>query len=141
MGGRQGAKRMGELAPSAPPPANPDLLSGPAFEGRHLRPGTVTLAVAAADDDPLIRLRPGYRAAEFAITTGPGPVPSLDGGNIVFGRVESGLDVVSRVTAVPVLRATPGPFNALASILGDERGATARKGEGGFGGGGGGGGG
>ena len=114
---------MGELAPSTPLPPNPDLLAGTAFDGRHLRPGTVSLAVAASDDDDGVRLAPGYRAAQFLITTGPGPVPRLDGGNIVFGRVLSGLDVVTAMTRVPLLRAPPGPWASFAKLVGDERGA------------------
>ena len=114
---------MGELTPSSPLPANPDLLAGSAFSGRHLRPGTVSLAVAASDDDDAVRLAPGYRAAQFLITTGPGPAPRLNGGNIVFGRVLSGLDVVAAVTRVPTLRAPPGPWAKLATLVGDERAA------------------
>lgn len=40
------------------------------------------------------------RALEFLITTGPGPVPRLDGLNPVFGRVESGMDVVAKLAQV-----------------------------------------
>lgn len=43
------------------------------------------------------------RALEFLITTGPGPVPRLDGLNPVFGRVESGMDVVARLAQVGLL--------------------------------------
>jgi peptidyl-prolyl cis-trans isomerase B (cyclophilin B) len=125
-GGRQGPRRMGGLAPSTPLPDNPDLLAAGAFRARHLRPGTVSLAVAASDDEPVLKARPGYRPAGFTITTGPGPVPALDGGNIVFGRVSEGLDVVASVSKLPALGPTPGPFNALADLLGDERGARAR---------------
>lgn len=123
--GKQGAKRMGELQPSAPPPPNPDLLSGPAFDARHLRPGTLSLAVADGDDGDEVRLRPGYRAAQFLITTGPGPVPRLDGRNIVFGRVlgPDGMAVVRAVTAVPTLQPPPGPWATLARAVGDERAA------------------
>lgn len=152
MGGKQGSRRMGELSPAwsellpsspsssspsssssnnpssssptPPPPSNPDLLSPASFGGplRHSRPGTLSLALAASDEDDAVRMRPGYRPAEFLITTGPGPVPSLDGGNIVFGRVESGLaEVVGAVSRVKVLGATPGPFGDLARAIGDER--------------------
>ena len=50
-------------------------------------------------------------------------MPSLDGANIVFGRVETGMaEVVGAVTArVRVLGATPGPFGDLARAIGDER--------------------
>jgi cyclophilin family peptidyl-prolyl cis-trans isomerase len=40
------------------------------------------------------------RALEFLITTGPGPVPRLDGINPVIGRVESGMDTVIRLSKV-----------------------------------------
>ena len=125
--GRQGPRRMGGVAPSEALPANADLTTAAAFRARHLRPGTVSLAVAASDDEPFLRGRPGYRPAGFNITTGPGPVPSLDGGNVVFGRVVHGLDVVSAVAGMQALGPTPGPFNALATALGDERGAQARS--------------
>ncbi len=125
-GGRQGPRRMGGVAPTTPLPPNPDLTASAAFAGRHLRPGTVSLAVAAADDDPVVRARPGYRPAGFNITTGPGPVPALDGGNVVFGRVAAGLEVVNGIAALPALGPTPGPFNALASAIGDDRAAKAR---------------
>lgn len=153
MAGKQGSRRMGELSPSwselllpsssrsnggssgsssspppppsQTPPSNPDLLSPSSFGGplRHSRPGTLSLALGANDDEESVRMRPGYRAAEFLITTGPGPVPSLDGANIVFGRVESGMaEVVGAVTSrVKVLGATPGPFGDLARAIGDER--------------------
>ena len=118
---------MGGVAPSGDAlPPNPDLTAGAAFGARHLRPGMVSLAVAASDDDPALKGRPGYRPVGFNITTGPGPVPSLDGGNVVFGRVVAGLEVVAAVAALPALGPTPGPFNALATALGDERGARAR---------------
>lgn len=42
------------------------------------------------DDDDETRLDPEYRNVEFLITTGPGPCPQLDGGNIVFGTVLEG---------------------------------------------------
>lgn len=122
-GGRTGARRMGELSPTPPLPSNPDILSPSAFTGTHSRPGTLSLALGESDDDDSLRLAPGYRAAQFLITTGPGPVPRLDGANIVFGRVLYGLDVVTAVTRVPTLRAPPGPWTAVARLLGDERAA------------------
>ena len=67
-------------------------------------------------------MRPGYRAAQFLITTGPGPVPRLDGRNIVFGRVVGdGMAVVRSVTGVPTLKPPPGPWAELARAVGDER--------------------
>lgn len=55
-------------------------------------------------------------------------MPSLDGDNIVFGRVLEGLGTVSEVTQVPTfspsgqLRA----YNRMASAIGDDRAARAR---------------
>ena len=123
--GGSGGSGASSSSPPPAPPSNPDLLSPSSFGGplRHSRPGTLSLALGANDDDDAVRMRPGYRAAEFLITTGPGPVPSLDGANIVFGGVEQGLaEVVGAVTArVRVLGATPGPFGDLARAIGDER--------------------
>ena len=65
-----------------------------AFQLQHLRPGTVSLAVGAATGEVDGGGGPGSGASmsgspntEFLITTGPAPVPSLDGNNIVFGCV------------------------------------------------------
>jgi len=137
MAGRQGSKRMGELAPSwstllgdsPSTSSNPDLLNPSSFDAerlppllRHLKPGTLSLALGANDDDGALRLGQGYRPSEFLITTGPGPVPSLDGRNIVFGRVEEGLDVVGGiVSSVKTIGEAPGPFAKVAQLLGDER--------------------
>ena len=67
-------------------------------------------------------------AAAFRITTGPGPVPSLDGQNIVIGRVLSGLPVVTAVSRTPTYAplSSARTWNALAGALGDGRAATAR---------------
>ena len=55
---------------------------------------------------------------------GPAPVPSLDGENVVFGRVLSGLETVTRVAARPRSnrRATPS-VNQVAEWVGDDRAA------------------
>ena len=55
-------------------------------------------------------------------------MPSLDGQNIVIGRVLSGLPVVSAVARTPTYAPLPSArtWNALAGALGDGRAATAR---------------
>lgn len=95
----------------------------------HGRPGTVSLSMGENDDSPLYRDRMEYRNIEFLITTGPGPVPRLDGQEVVFGRVEQGLDTLAAVAEVPTfipsdrLRA----FNTFADKFGDSRAARARE--------------
>ena len=68
--------------------------------------------------------------AGFRITTGPGPVPSLDGANVVVGRVTAGLDVVASVARTPTFAPLPSArsWNSLAAALGDGRAAKARAG-------------
>ena len=55
-------------------------------------------------------------------------MPSLDGGNVVVGRVTSGLDVVAAVARTPTFAPLPSArsWNALAGALGDGRAAKAR---------------
>lgn len=48
---------------------------------------TPHLFLAANEDEDYLRQDRDYRNLSFLITTGPGPVPSLDGENIVFGQV------------------------------------------------------
>ena len=67
----------------------------------------------------------------LAITAGPGPASSLDGENIVFGRVLEGLDTMSEI--LQVKRFGPASstdrvaaFNALAGLLRDKRAAQAK---------------
>ena len=69
--------------------------------------GTVSLALGANNDDSDNKARKGFRNTQFLITTGPGPVPSLDGENIVFGRCVI-LSESCLCTAVVVLDAMPG---------------------------------
>lgn len=56
-------------------------------------------------------------------------MPSLDGDNIVIGRVLEGLGTVAAVAAVPTF--TPGErlqaLNRVASLIGDDRAAKARR--------------
>ena len=70
----------------------------------------------------------GRAPTRFRITTGPGPVPSLDGQNIVLGRVVSGMDVVAALARVPTYAPLPSArtWNTLAGKLGDDRAAKAR---------------
>lgn len=102
---------------------NGDLLKGSSFKLRHGRPGTVSLNLSKNLDDDFYRNRAGYTELSFLITTGPGPVPSLDEENIVFGRVSQGLDVVSRISEVPTFKANKSlqVFTDLATAIGDDR--------------------
>ena len=65
---------------------------------------------------------------EFLITTGPGPAPSLDGENVVFGRVLRGLDVVAAIADVPTFKPSGNSiaWNQVAEWFGDDRAAKAR---------------
>ena len=104
------------------------MLNPAAFKLRHTRPGTLSLALAENDDAAYIRERRGYRSLQFLITTGPGPQPALDNINVVFGRVEQGMDVVASIASVPAFSpsAQLRQYNQLASALGDDRAARAR---------------
>jgi cyclophilin family peptidyl-prolyl cis-trans isomerase len=66
--------------------------------------------------------------SEFLVTTGPAPVPSLDGEAIVFGRVEQGLGTVTTVANVPTFRPPQrvAVMNDLANAFGDGRAETVR---------------
>ncbi|KAK9789370.1 hypothetical protein WJX73_006920 [Symbiochloris irregularis] len=107
QGGRQGSLRMGEVQPPYDLPTNPETLSSESFRLEHTRPGTVSLSLSENDDEPLIKQRPQYRNTEFLITTGPGPATFLDGQNVVFGRVLSGIDTVTTVANVPTFKIRP----------------------------------
>lgn len=55
---------------------------------------------------------------------GPGPASSLDGENIVFGKVLQGYDTMTAITSVPTFRPYNErimSFNKLASFLKDDR--------------------
>eukprot|EP00898_Chlorokybus_atmophyticus_P007995 jgi/Chlat1/8197/Chrsp76S07661 len=127
--GKQGRKRMGQVESPSGQGSNPDILSPQAYKLPHRRPGTVSLALSVNDDEDSTILEGGYRNTGFLITTGPGPVPSLDGQNIVFGTVLEGMDVVTQIAAVPVFLPNEKirQFNEFASILGDNRAEQARK--------------
>lgn len=76
-----------------------------------------------------LRLRPGYANLEFLITTGPGPVPSLDGENVVFGRVIEGLGTLSALADVPTFYPPERSrmLNNVAKVIGDDRAAKAQS--------------
>ncbi|KAI8475866.1 MAG: cyclophilin-like domain-containing protein [Monoraphidium minutum] len=127
---RQGSRRLGEVegVPGLQP--NPDLSSPAGFKLSHGRPGTVSLSISGDnDEDPSIRERLNYRPLEFLITTGPGPVPRLDGINLVFGRVTSGISTVAAVAAVPSFQpdARSQQLNAFAKFIGDDRADKVRR--------------
>jgi peptidyl-prolyl cis-trans isomerase B (cyclophilin B) len=107
--------------------ANPETASAAAFRLTHRTPGTVSLALGTADGEGDAPLR-GRPATGFRITTGPGPVPALDGQNIVIGRVTSGMEVVAALARVQTYAplSTARQWNALAGALGDNRAAKAR---------------
>jgi peptidyl-prolyl cis-trans isomerase B (cyclophilin B) len=128
--GQQGAHRMGLLEVNGKDMVgkldlrkNSDLLKSSSFQLRHARPGTVSLNLGKNSDDDFYRNRPGYVELGFLITTGPGPVPSLDEENIVFGRVSSGLGVVTRISEVSTFKENKSlqVFTDLATVLGDDR--------------------
>lgn len=64
------------------------------------------------------------------ITTGPGPVPRLDGLNLIFGRVTSGMTTVAAAAAVPSFQpdARSQQLNAFAKFIGDDRADKVRGG-------------
>ncbi|CAH8291727.1 unnamed protein product [Eruca vesicaria subsp. sativa] len=110
-------------------PRNTDVVNSKSFLIPHARPGLVSLCLSENDDDDETRLDHEYRIVEFLITTGPGPCPQLDGGNIVFGTVLEGLDVVTSIAAVPPFKPSENirQFNDFAEFLGDERSQNARS--------------
>lgn len=136
LAGQAGSARLGQVqAPRLP--ANPELLSGKAFALRHLRPGTVSLALGAATGEAESAgfggggsgaALSGSQNTEFLITTGPAPVPSLDGANLVFGRVLEGMDVVTAIAAVPTFKPSSNAraWNQVAEWLHDDRAEKAR---------------
>ena len=113
--------------PSDFPRGNSEAVLQSAFELTHRRPGTVSLALSGADDERPVAAR---AATGYRITTGPGPAPSLDGKDIVIGRVLEGMDTVAALARLPTYAPQADSplrtYNALASALGDGRGAKAR---------------
>jgi len=128
--GKQGSVRMGEVSLTSPLRPNKDLMAATSYSLDHRRAGTVSLNLSQSLDDPFIQQSSTYRNAQFLITTGPGPTSSLDGTNVVFGKVLQGMDTVARVTAVPIFKPVNDrllALNKLGSMLGDERAAKTRK--------------
>lgn len=128
--GKQGSVRMGEVSLTSPLQPNKDLMASGSYRLDHRRAGTVSLNLSQSLDDPSIQQTSAYRNVGFFITTGPGPASSLDGTNVVFGRVLQGMDTVARVTAVPTFKPVNDrllALNKLGSMLGDERAAKTRK--------------
>ena len=62
--------------------------------------GSLSYALGENSDDPATRKVPGYESRQFLITTGPLPLYDLDGGNIVFGEVLEGMDVVNAIAGI-----------------------------------------
>eukprot|EP00850_Spirogloea_muscicola_P005966 SM000028S10060 [mRNA] locus=s28:149456:150762:- [translate_table: standard] len=129
QGGRQGSKERGEVDGDLKFEPNLETIDSKSFKLTHTRPGTVSLALSTNDDEEDRKLSPNYRNVEFLITTGPGPAPQLDNGNIVIGTVLEGMDVISRIAAVPTYKPNERiqQFNSFASFLGDERATSARS--------------
>ena len=128
--GQQGPRRSGLLTPLAELPPNPDLVSAAAFRLNHVRPGTVSLNLSENEDDEFIKMQKGYQPLSFLITTGPGPAPSLDGENIVFGRVTEGFDVIVNIAnSVPTFQPNDSliAYNKFAEFIGDDRASKTRS--------------
>jgi len=130
IAGQQGSHRMGLLDVNGKDmfgkvdlKRNRDVLESSSFLLKHERPGTVSLNLSKNLDDEFYRNKSGYIDLSFLITTGPGPVPSLDEENIVFGRVCEGMDVIARVSEVPTFKPNKSlqVFSDLATVIGDER--------------------
>lgn len=126
--GRQGPRDKGETSPPTMLDRNEEVVRGNSFKLRHQRPGTVSLCLSENDDEEAVKLNPDYRNVEFMITTGPAPAPQLDNGNIVFGTVLEGMEVVAAVSTVPTYKPSGRiqQFNSFAQLLGDDRAASAR---------------
>ena len=130
--GANGSKRLGQVSvPEGTFRAgerNADLTKASAFRGNHLKPGTVSLALSY-DGSRTASPFDGNVYSEVIITTGPAPVPSLDGKNIIFGRVDrESLDVISKIASTPVFSPSSQvkAWNFVASRVGDERAATSK---------------
>ena len=130
--GANGSKRLGQVSvPEGTFSAgerNADLTKASAFRGNHLKPGTVSLALSY-DGSRTASPFDGNVYSEVIITTGPAPVPSLDGKNIIFGRVDrESLDVISKIASTPVFSPSSQvkAWNFVASRVGDERAATSK---------------
>ncbi|MEW5299173.1 MAG: hypothetical protein WDW36_002213 [Sanguina aurantia] len=127
--GKQGQSRMGEVETQTDLVSNSDIYSADAFKLPHRRPGTVSLSVSDNDEEPRLKLKKNFHSIEFLITTGPGPVPRLDGENIVFGRVLDGMNTVSTLTSVPTFKPNDNnrALNQFAELIGDDRAQVVRR--------------
>jgi len=143
-GGRRGPHRDGgvRMPPSEGVDGgeNADLVSSRAFVLRHDKAGVLSLAVGENDEGGYAAgqrapgsisegsaSRSSFPSIEFMITTAK--APALDGANVVFGRVTSGLGTLLKVAAVPTYRpksSRVGGINSVASLLGDERAEKAK---------------
>lgn len=155
--GRQGRKDKGEVRiPLDLVSKNSETVNPKSFQLTHMKPGTLSLSLSENDDYDEVRLDPEYRNVQFLVTTGPGPCPSLDNRNIVFGTVlegtamlhssspssysspiiyslckifiVSGLDILTAIAAIPTYKPSDEirQFNDLAGFFGDERAQNAR---------------
>jgi peptidyl-prolyl cis-trans isomerase B (cyclophilin B) len=123
--GTPGLARLGLVEAPPQQSRNPDTVNPGSFRLHHSRPGVVSLALSVDDGEDISPLAPLTR---FRIITGPGPVPRLDGKDIVMGRVLQGLDTVNAISRVPTYAPTSTGklYNGIAKSLGDKRAATAR---------------
>lgn len=96
---------------------------------KHRRAGTLSLAIAENEDSTDRTLSGDYHPTQFLVTTGPGPAPKLDNGNVVFGRVVDGFDALAALAEVRTYKPSTRirAFNTFAKAIGDERAAEVRK--------------
>lgn len=127
--GHQGPKRLGYVAGAQCSQPNTDLMQSASFQLPHRRPGTVSLAVTENEDEQYLQRLPSYCNVSMLITTGPGPVPSLDGQNVVIGELLDGFDVLAAVQRVPTFYPSSNrrAFNELGQVFGDKRANLAAK--------------
>ena len=130
--GINGSKRLGQV--SVPDgifdvgERNADFTNAASFTGNHLKPGTVSLALSY-DGTRTASPFDGNVYTEILVTTGPAPVPSLDGKNIIFGQVDrESLDVISKIANTPVFSPSSQvkAWNFIANRVGDERAAKSK---------------
>ena len=130
--GINGSKRLGQV--SVPDgifdvgESNADFTNAASFTGNHLKPGTVSLALSY-DGTRTASPFDGNVYTEILVTTGPAPVPSLDGKNIIFGQVDrESLDVISKIANTPVFSPSSQvkAWNFIANRVGDERAAKSK---------------
>jgi len=130
--GLNGSKRLGQVSipdgTFAVGERNADFTKASAFSGKHLKPGVVSLALSY-DGSRTASPFDGNVYTEVLITTGPAPVPSLDGKNIIFGQVDrESLDVIAKIANTPVFSPSSQvkAWNFIANRVGDERAAKSK---------------